>query len=222
MNLSLNNNLKLAIQKDGRLTGDTVKLLNSAGLEFDGYKQKLFTTCRNLPVEILFLRDDDIPWCVESGAADLGIVGKNIVNETGVRINELLNLGFGFCSLCIAVPKESKIKTLEDLRGLRIATSFPKSVENYFREKKIPVSVVKVNGSVEISPALGMAEAIADIVSTGNSLAVNDLRKLEKIYDTQAVLVANRSLGESSWKNELVDKLLIRIKGVLYETRRLG
>jgi len=215
MNLSLNNNLKIAIQKDGRLTEDTTKLLNSAGLEFDNYKQKLFTTCRNLPIEIVFLRDDDIPGCVSSGVADIGVIGKNVLYETDAKVDELLDLGFGFCSLCVAVPKESDINTLKDLRGLRIATSFVKSTKNFFEDKKIPVQIVEINGSVEISPALGMADAIVDIVSTGSSLASNDLRKLEKIYDTQAVLIANKSLNNSTFKKDLVNKLLTRIKGVL-------
>lgn len=215
MNLSLNNNLKIAVQKDGRLSEDSINLLVSAGLEFDSYKQKLFITCRNLPIEIIYLRDDDIPECVNSGVADLGIVGKDVLSENNVQINELLNLGFGSCSLCLAVPKESNIQTLNDFKNLKIATSFPVSTKKFFEEKKIPIEIVKINGSVEISPSLGIADAIVDIVSTGNSLAANDLRKVEKIYDTQAVLIANKSLKLSTFKEKLVNKLLIRINGVL-------
>lgn len=215
MNLSLNKNLKIAIQKDGRLTEDTINLLNSAGLEFDNYKQKLFVTCRNLPLEIIFLRDDDIPGCVESGVADLGIVGKNVLYESEVNVDQILDLGFGFCSLYIAVPKESNINNVEDLKDLRIATSFPKSVKKFFDNKKIPVKIVEINGSVEISPTLGIADAIVDIVSTGSSLAANDLRKLEKIYDTESVLIANKSIKDLDFKNDLVNRLITRIKGVL-------
>lgn len=215
MNLSLNKNLKIAIQKDGRLSEDSINLLISAGLEFDSYKQKLFTTCRNLPIEIIYLRDDDIPECVNSGVADLGIVGKNVLYENNVQIDELLDLGFGFCSLCLAVPKESTIKTIKDFKNLKIATSFPVSTKKFFEENKVPVEIVKINGSVEISPSLGISDAIVDIVSTGSSLAANDLRKVAKIYDTQAVLIANKPLKVSSFKEQLVNKLLIRINGVL-------
>jgi len=212
MNLSLNKNLKIAIQKDGRLSESSINLLISAGLKFDICKQKLFTTCQNLPIEIISLRDDDIPECVNSGAADLGIIGKNVLYENNVQINELLELGFGRCSLWLAVPNESDIQTIKDFKNLKIATSFPVSTKKFFKEKKIPVKIVKINGSVEISPALGISDAIADIVSTGNTLTANDLKKVEKIYDTQAVLIANRFLNASPFKKKLVDKLLIKIK----------
>jgi len=215
MNLSLNKNLKIAIQKDGRLSEDSINLLISAGLDFDNYKQKLFTTCRNLPIEIIYLRDDDIPECVDSGVVDLGIVGKNVLYENEVEVKELLDLGFGFCSLCIAVPKESTIQKIEDFKNLRIATTFPLSTKKFFEEKKIPVEIIKINGSVEISPSLGISDAIVDIVSTGSSLAMNDLRKVEKIYDTEAVLIANKFLDKSFFKKDLVNKLIMRLNGVL-------
>lgn len=215
MNLSLNNNLKLAVQKEGRLTEDTISLLSSAGIEFDSYKQRLFVTCRNFPMEILYLRDDDIPGCVASGVADLGIVGKNVLYETNSKVDKLLDLNFGFCSLWVAVPKESNINTIGDFKNLKIATSYPRSTKKFFEKNNIPVEIIEISGSVEISPSLGMADAIADLVSTGSSLAMNDLRAMEKIFDTQAVLVANKSLKSSFQKVELVEKLLIRLNGVL-------
>lgn len=211
MKLSLNKNLKIAIQKNGRLSEDTINLLNSAGLDFNNYQQKLFVTCKNLPIDILFLRDDDIPNCVDSGVADLGIVGKDVLSENNVQINELLNLGFGFCSLYLAAPKDSNINSIQDVKNLKIATSYPFSTKKFFKEKKIPVKIIKINGSVEISPALGISDVIVDIVSTGNSLIKNNLKKVEKIYDTQAVLIANKSLEKNCFKKNLVDKLLIKI-----------
>lgn len=219
MNLSLNKNLKIAIQKNGRLNEDTVKLLKSAGLEFDNYKQKLFTTCRGLPIDIIFLRDDDIPMFVDSGAVDLGIVGKDVLSENKVQINKLFDLGFGRCSLWLAVPQESTIKTINDFRNLKIATSFPFLTKNFFKNKKIPVEIVKINGSVEISPTIGISDAIADIVSTGNSLIANNLRKVEKIYDTEAVLIANKFLDSFPLKKKLVNKLLLKIKSQ-YESQQ--
>jgi ATP phosphoribosyltransferase len=212
MNLSSNTNLKIAIQKSGRLNEDTVKLLNSAGLQFDNYKQKLLNTCQNLPIDIIFLRDDDIPIFVNSGVVDLGIVGKDVLSESNVQIDKLFDLGFGRCSLWLAVPQESNIQTVNDFRNLKIATSFPFSTKKFFEEKKIPVEIIKINGSVEISPAIGISDAIADIVSTGNSLIANDLRKVEKIYDTEAVLIANKFLNIYPFKKKLVNNLLLKIK----------
>lgn len=214
MKLSLNNNLKIAIQKNGRLNEDSYKLLISAGLKFDNYNQKLSTNCQNLPIDILFLRDDDIPKCVDLGIVDLGIIGKNILNENNVQINELLNLGFGSCSLYLAAPKKSNIKNINDFKNLRIATSYPRSTNKFFKGKDIPIKVVKISGSAEIFPSLNMADAIVDIVSTGNSLKNNGLKKIIKIYDSQAILIANKSLKLYPDKYKLVNNLLINLKSI--------
>jgi len=215
MNTLNNGNLKLAIQKNGRLTEETVKFLQSAGLEFESYKQRLFSTCRNFPLEIIYVRDDDIPDYVESGAVDLGIVGQNLINEFRPNAKKLLNLSYGFCSLSLAVEKESTIQTVKDLENKTIATSYPNSTKYYFNKQKIKVNIVKISGSLEITPILGIASAIADLVSTGSTLALNDLRIIEKLYDSEAVLLANPSSLNNPRKKLVIDKLLIRFKGVL-------
>lgn len=209
-----NNNLKLAIQKEGRLTEETLEFLRSSGLEFESYKQKLFSLCRNFPLEILYVRDDDIPDYVEKGIVDLGILGQNILNEKRPRVKKLLNLRYGFCSLVIAVPKESNIKSLKDLNGKTIATSYPESTKKFFRENNISTEIVKISGSVEIAPALGVAQAVVDLTSSGSTMALNDLRLLTKIYDSEAILVANGN-SITNGRRVLVEKLLMRFKGVL-------
>ncbi|MBI2593406.1 ATP phosphoribosyltransferase [Candidatus Daviesbacteria bacterium] len=207
-------NLKLAIQKEGRLTEETLELLRKAGLEFESYKQKLFSLCRNFPLEILYVRDDDISGYVEKGIVDLGIVGQNILNEKQPKVRKLLNLRYGFCSLVVAVPKESDISTIKNLNGKTISTSYPQSAKRFFKENGISADIVKISGSVEITPALGIAEAIVDLTSSGSTMALNDLRVLTGIYDSEAILVANEK-ALTNGRKLLVDKLLTRFKGVL-------
>lgn len=209
-----NKNLKLAIQKQGRLTDETLEFLRKSGLEFESYKQRLFSSCRNFPLEILYVRDDDIPDYVEAGTVDLGILGLNKLNEEEPGVKKLLNLGYGFCSLIIAVPKESKIKDIQGLRNKTIATSYPKSTKKFFKENNITVEVVKISGSVEITPALGVSRAIVDLTSTGSTLALNDLRVLTKIYDSETVLIANKKTFING-KKDLLKKLITRFKGVM-------
>ncbi len=209
-----NKNLKLAIQKQGRLTDETLEFLRRSGLEFESYKQKLFSSCRNFPLEILYVRDDDIPDYVASGTVDLGIVGQNILIEEKPKARKLLNLGYGFCSLTLAVPKESEIFDIQDLKGKTVATSYPESTKKFFKENSIPVEVVSISGSVEITPALGVAQAIVDLTSTGSTLALNDLRALTKIYESEAVLIANEEALRNG-KKDLLEKLITRFKGVL-------
>lgn len=206
--------LKLAIQKEGRLTEETLEFLRKSGLEFESYKQRLFSVCRNFPLEILYVRDDDIPDYVASGTVDLGILGQNILNEERPKVKKLLNLRYGFCSLIVAAPKDSDIKDIADLKGKTIATSYPESTKKFFKENNISVEVVRISGSVEITPALGVAQAVVDLISTGSTLALNDLRILTKIYDSEAVLVANKKSLQNGRK-VLIDKLLTRFKGVL-------
>lgn len=209
-----NRNLKLAIQKEGRLTDETLEFLRKSGLEFESYKQRLFSLCRNFPSEILYVRDDDIPDYVSSGIVDLGIVGQNVLYEERPKVRKLLNLRYGFCSLVLAVPKESDISKISDLEKQTIATSYPESTKNYFKKNKVSVEIIKISGSVEIAPALGVAKAVVDLTSTGSTLALNDLRILTKIYDSEAVLVANEQ-SLTNGKSDLVNKLMIRFKGVL-------
>lgn len=209
-----NKNLKLAIQKQGRLTDETLDFLKKAGLEFESYKQRLFSSCRNFPLEILYVRDDDIPDYVSSGTVDLGIVGQNILNEEQPQAKKLLNLRYGFCSLIVAVPKESEINAIEGLKNKTIATSYPESTKKFFKEKNILVDVVRISGSVEITPALGVAQAVVDLTSTGSTLALNDLRAITKVYDSEAVLIANRETLTNG-KKDLLEKLITRFNGVL-------
>ncbi len=210
-----NTNLKLAIQKNGRLTEDAVNFLRSAGLQFENYKQKLFSSCRNFPLEIVYVRDDDIPDYVESGAVDLGIVGQNILNESNKDVKNIMNLNFGICSLSIAIPENSDVKVVKQLINARIFTSYPNSTKKYFKKKNIPVNIIVVSGSVEITPALGIADAIVDLVATGRTLALNDLRIIEKIYDSQAILITGSKNNLSEEKQILMQKLINRFKKVL-------
>ena len=214
MSILKNDNIKLAVQKQGRLTEETLDFLWKSGLEFESSKQKLFSNCRNFPLEILFLRDNDIPKYVEEGVVDLGIIGQNLLYEKRPRVKKLLNLRFGFCSLVIAVPRDLPIYKIEDLKNMKIATSYPVSSKKYFKEKNIPIELVEISGSAEISPALGVSSAIVDLTSTGSTLLLNELREIGKIYDSEAVIIANQK-NYSDNKKKILDKLLLRFKGVL-------
>lgn len=210
-----NGNLKLGIQKNGRLTEETVKFLQSAGLEFENYQQRLFSTCRNFPLEIIYVRDDDIPDYVESGAVDLGIVGQNLINELRPEVKKLLNLRFGFCTLSLAVAKDSNIQSVKDLENKTIATSYPNSAKYFFNKRNIKVKIITISGSLEITPILGIASGIVDLVSTGSTLALNDLKVVENLYDSEAVLLANPLSMQNPKKKIGIEKLLMRFKGVL-------
>lgn len=210
-----NGNLKLAIQKEGRLTEETLGFLRQSGLEFESYKQRLFSVCRNFPLEIVYVRDDDIPNFVASGTVDLGIVGQNLLYEQRVKVKKLLNLRYGFCSLIIAVPKDSNIRNITDLKNKKIATSYPNSAKNFLNQKKIDAEIVPIKGSVEVTPMLGVAEVIVDLTSTGSTLALNDLRVLAKIYDSEAVLITYSRLERYAKKKIFVEKMIGRFKGFL-------
>ena len=208
--------ITLAIQKDGRLTNDTLDFLRQSGLEFESYKQKLFSSCRNFPLKILFVRDNDIPDYCASGAVDLGILGQNLLYEKRPpNVKKLLNLRFGFCSLYLSVPKESRIQNLSELDGKTIATSYPDSTTNFLRKNGLASKMVTISGSVEIAPVLGVADAISDLLSTGSTLALNDLRPLAKIYESEAVLIANEKNAGAPVKKLLLNNLITRFKGVL-------
>lgn len=209
-----NKNIKLAIQKYVRLTNETINFLRSSGLEFESYKQKLFSVCRNFPLEILFVRDDDIPYYVSCGVVDLGILGQNIIFEERPKIKKLLNLEYGFCSLILAVPNNSEVQKLKDLSGKTIATKYPKSTTSFFKKNAIMVNLLKINGSVEIAPTLGIADAIIDLTSTGRTLAINDLRILATLYKSQAMLIANKE-NLINGRKSLLEKLISRFTSVL-------
>ena len=207
--------LKLALQKEGRLSQSSTDLLHSVGLEFDSYRQKLFASCRNFDLELLFVRDDDIPEYVADGVADLGIVGRNLLHEYGRPVREILPLGFGYCSLVVAVPDEASFQTAEDLRGARVATSYPNSARRYFAEHQVPVEVIPISGSVELTPALGVAEAVVELTATGSTLRLNDLRQIDTVYTSEAVLVANPASAEDPAKQKNIERLCVRLRAAL-------
>lgn len=210
-----NGRLKIAIQKNGRLTEDSLGLLRACGLEFEFQKQSLYSPCRNFDLDVLALRDDDIPEYVQDGVADLGIVGENVVKEKQARVRTLVNLGFGGCRLMMSVPQRSAIKSIRNLRGKRIATTYPVTLGQFLRANKISAEIIELSGAVELAPTLDVADAICDIVSTGTTARVNGLRPLSTVLESEAVLIANKTTLKDAKKKALVDRLLIRISGSL-------
>ncbi|HEY7347053.1 MAG TPA: ATP phosphoribosyltransferase [Ktedonobacterales bacterium] len=211
--------LRLAIQKEGRLTEDTLALLRAIGLEFESFGRRLFSNCRNFPLSLLHTRIDDIPEYVAAGTVDLGIVGRNLLHEEQGAVEALLPLSFGYCSLVVAVPKESPITSVEQLAGAKIATSYPHSAQQFFQAQQIPVEIITISGSVEVAPLLGLSGAIVDLTATGSSLILNDLRPLHTILESEAVLAANPAALADPAKLDAINRLLLRIKGVLAAKR---
>lgn len=204
--------LRIAIQKSGRLTEKTVNLLHGIGIEFDNYKRNLMVKTRNFDVELLLLRDDDIPEYVQDGICDLGFVGANERAEKNADVSVLRGLNYGRCRLSIAVPKNSKLSDPKDFEGKKIATSYPFITQQFFKEKGINVDFVEISGAVEITPQLGVADAIADLVSTGGTLRANGLHELLTIMESETELIqTNQEL--SPGKQELINKFLVRIDG---------
>jgi ATP phosphoribosyltransferase len=206
--------LKLAVQRNGRLTDETLKLLRGIGLEFESYGQRLMSVCRNFPLSILFGRDDDIPEYVGLGTVDLGIVGRNLVYEENANVVELKELGFGFCELVVAVLRDSPFQTVDDLRGHKIATSYPTSARKYFNEQGWNPEIITLSGSVEVAPGLGLADGIVELTATGSTLILNDLRQIKTVLSSQAVLVANPRSLEDPERRENIDRLVMRIDAV--------
>ncbi|MDQ3044308.1 MAG: ATP phosphoribosyltransferase [Chloroflexota bacterium] len=211
--------LKLAVQRSGRLTDDTLTLLHAIGLNFESYGQRLFSRCRNFPLSILYGRDDDIPEYVALGTVDLGIVGRNLVHEEEVKVCELEQLGFGYCALVVAVPRDSPYQEPYDLQHARIATSYPNSTRQFFSKLGAQPEIITLSGSVEVAPALGLADAIVDLTATGSSLMLNDLRPLATIIESEAVLVAHEAAMADPARRANIDRLLLRIRAVR-EARR--
>lgn len=203
--------LKIAIQKSGRLNEKSVELLKNCGLSFENYKSSLISTVSNFPLEILFLRDDDIPEYVQDGIADLGIVGENVISETEVEVSYLQKLGFGKCTLKLAVQNNSDIQNINDLNGRAIATSYPVILKKFLDKNNIKADIRTISGSVEISPGLGLSDAIFDIVSTGGTLKSNGLKPFADVLSSEAVLIGRK--GEES--NPLIIELIQRIQSVL-------
>ncbi|KUY30197.1 ATP phosphoribosyltransferase [Elizabethkingia ursingii] len=208
----LDMNLKIAIQKKGRLSETSLKLLEECGINISNGSRILKATAKNFPIEILFLRDDDIPQYVEQGVVDIGILGENEVLEKDKNIAIISRLGFATCNLCLAIPKDEEYNEISYFEGKKIATSYPKILTKYFQEQNINVQIEEIGGSVEIAPSIGLANAIFDIVSTGSTLLTNGLKQVETVMKSEAVLVANKNLPEAQQK--ILDRLLFRIKAV--------
>lgn len=201
--------IKIAIQKKGRLSEKSINLLRECGIKVSNDFSKLKTESTNFPMEILFLRDDDIPQYVEQGVADLGILGQNEVWEKDKDVNIVEHLGFGNCRLSLAIPKEDSYDDINYFNGKRVATSYPKILNKFFQEKGINADIESLGGSVEIATSIGLADAVFDIVSTGSTLIMNGLKEIEIVVKSEAVLISNKNL--SSDKKAILDKLLFRI-----------
>lgn len=204
--------LRLAIQKSGRLSEDSLKLIRECGISFITSSLKLKTESTNFPLEILYLRDDDIPGYVADGVADIGIVGENVLVEEGKQALTVEKLGFSKCRLSLAVPKSDRYESVHDLNGKNIATSYPNLLQAYLQEQGVQAHIHTISGSVEIAPSIGLAEAICDIVSSGSTLISNGLKEVERVFKSEAVLIANDNLDEE--KRRVLDKLLFRIHAV--------
>ncbi|KKU78437.1 MAG: ATP phosphoribosyltransferase [Candidatus Peregrinibacteria bacterium GW2011_GWA2_47_7] len=182
---------QFAVQSNGRLTRESLDYLRAIGLTFEENGRSLITSCQNQPVDILYLRSSDIPEYVSRGVASFGIVGENVLYEKRARVKIVRRLGFAMCSLVIAVPKGSPIKTLQDLEGERIATSYPRILREFLNKKKINAAIISIQGSVEITPSVNLADAVCDLVQSGRTLRENNLTPIQKVLDSEAVLIAS-------------------------------
>ena len=204
--------LKIAIQKSGRLYDDSVRILKECGIDLNIGMNKLKADAMNFPLEVFFLRDDDIPQYVEDGVADIGIVGENVLVEKGKDVKVREKLGFGKCRLSIAVPKGEQYTGVKFLKGKKIATSYPIILKQFLKKNKVNSEVHEISGSVEIAPGIGLANAICDLVSSGSTLFMNGLKEAEVIFKSEAVLIQNKSLTKEQLG--LVKKLLFRFNSV--------
>jgi ATP phosphoribosyltransferase len=204
--------LKIAVQKSGRLYEGSMKLLKECGIEISNGNNQLRVLSSNFPVEVFFLRDDDIPEYVQDAVADIGFVGENIVREKNKEVDPVEKLGFGKCRLSIAVPKSGTFHSVNDLNGQKIATSYPVILSEYLQQKNISASIHEISGSVEIAPRIGLADAICDLVSSGSTLFTNELKEIETILSSEALLVSNKSLSPD--KRIILESLLFRIRAV--------
>ncbi|MBS7410117.1 MAG: ATP phosphoribosyltransferase [Muribaculaceae bacterium] len=204
--------LRIAVQSKGRLYDETMELLGEAGIKLTAVKRSLLVPSKNFPVEVLFLRDDDIPDTVATGTADIGIVGLNEVLEKNRKVHIVRNLGFSKCRLSLAVPNSANYTGLEWFNGKKVATSYPVILRKFFASKGIAADLHEISGSVEVAPGIGLADAIFDIVSSGSTLISNNLSEVEKVIDSEAVMIGGQPLSEE--KQEILDELLFRIEAV--------
>jgi len=207
------NKIKIAVQKSGRLNQDSLKLLKDCGISIDNGKDQLKASSSNFPLEVLYLRNGDIPQYLRDGVVDIAIIGENVLIEKGTDIGIVEQLGFSKCRVSLAVPKDVKYSNIKDLDGARIATSYPNTVKEYFKKFNITPDIHIINGSVEIAPNIGLADAICDIVSSGSTLFKNNLKEVELMLKSEAVLAVSPSISEEN--QNILDKLQFRIQAVL-------
>ena len=205
--------LKIAVQKSGRLNDESMKLLKDVGISIDNGKDQLKAVSRNFPVEIFYLRNGDIPQYLKDGVVDVAIIGENVLYEKGEGITIAEQLGFSKCRVSLAIPKSSKYNSIESLEGKEIATSYPNTVKKYLSDKKINAGIHVINGSVEIAPNIGLADAIVDIVSSGSTLFKNNLKEVEVILKSEAVLAVSPKIKNE--QREILNKIQFRLKSVL-------
>jgi len=205
--------LHIAVQKSGRLHDESLKLLNDCGISIDNGKDQLKAVARNFPMEIFYLRNGDIPQYLRDGVVDIAIIGENLLIEKGKDISIKEKLGFSKCRVSIAIPKEDTYKGIESLTGKKIATSYPNTVKGFLAEKGIDAELHIINGSVEIAPNIGLSDAVCDIVSSGSTLFKNNLKEVEVLFKSEAVLAASSTLDAE--KNDILKKLQFRIQSVL-------
>lgn len=205
--------LKIAVQKSGRLNDESMKLLKDVGISIDNGKDQLKAVSRNFPVEVFYLRNGDIPQYLKDGVVDVAIIGENVLYEKGEGITIAEKLGFSKCRVSLAIPKSSKYNSIENLEGKEIATSYPNTVKKYLSDKKINAGIHVINGSVEIAPNIGLADAIVDIVSSGSTLFKNNLKEVEVILKSEAVLAVSPKIKNE--QREILNKIQFRLKSVL-------
>lgn len=205
--------LRIAIQKSGRLSEQSIGIIKEAGISLTNGKRDLLAQAGGFPLEVLYLRDDDIPQYVADQVADIGFVGEDVYRERGFSLDIALRLGFSRCRLSLAVPKNANCAGIEWFEGKRIATSFPHILTNYLKEKNIQADIHEISGSVEIAPGIGLADGICDLVSSGSTLVSNGLKEVERILDSEAVIIANPDLSEE--KIALLNEFIFRLKAVL-------
>jgi ATP phosphoribosyltransferase len=211
-NAAKGSKLRIGIQKSGRLYDESVKLLSECGIDLRNVKDRLRTESDDFPLEVFFLRDDDIPQYVEDGVADIGIVGENVLFEKNKQTEAVEKLGFGKCRLSIAIPKSMEYGGVKSLQGKRIATSYPVLVQKYLTDNNVTAEIHEISGSVEIAPGIGLADVVCDLVSSGSTLFMNGLKEVETILQSQSVLIKNKNLNPEQLR--LLDKLLFRMRAV--------
>ncbi|MFD2528558.1 MULTISPECIES: ATP phosphoribosyltransferase [Polaribacter] len=206
-------NLRIAVQKSGRLNEDSMRILKDIGISIDNGKDQLKAAARDFPVEVFYLRNGDIPQYLKDGVVDAAIIGENVLIEKGSDIEFVERLGFSKCKVSIAVPKDSNANSLKDLAGKRIATSYPETVKKFLKEQNIDAQLHQINGSVEIAPNIGLADGICDIVSSGSTLFKNGLKEIEVLLKSEAVLAVSPKISEE--RKAILNKIQFRIQSVL-------